>query len=125
LPRPKEYKLMIAEKWWNSTVDKLSAHEREMIHDKLTTIIKFDPYDSESLKSPLEGLRSYNKFESDLRIIFAICYDCRKEGFTKVNNCRDCDSAGNDVVMLFVAGPHSLYDTLGRERRKRLRKRAR
>ena len=116
---------MIVEKSWKPSTDQLSEHERKMVHDKLTTVVKLDPYDSEALEGPLEGLQSYNRFESDLRVVFAICYECRKGGFTKVNNCFDCDSKGNDVVMLFAAGPHSLYDTLRRERRKRLRKRTR
>jgi len=108
---------------WNPYWNELSDVEKRIVNDKLLNIIKFHPHDSEALGGELKGLRSYNKSESDLRIYFAICFECKKEGFTEVNNCPDCDSMKNNVVKLFAAGPHSLYDILGRERRKRLKKR--
>jgi len=111
------------DKIWNRYWGELSDAEKGIVDDKLRNIIRFKPYDSEALDGELKGLRSYNKFESDLRILFAICYECRKGGFTEVNNCLDCSSMKNNVVKLFAAGPHSLYDILGRERRKRLGKR--
>lgn len=111
-------------KYWNE----LSDHEQRLVNDKLwtdTRAIRFYPHDSEPLRGELEGLRSYNKFESDLRIYFAICHECRQKGFPSVNNCTDCSSMENDVVKLFAAGPHPIYDSLSRERRKRLRKKER
>jgi hypothetical protein len=121
LPRPTEYRLMTAGKYWEDSVSRLSEQEKAIIHDKITNVIKYDPYDSESLVGPLQGFYSYNRIASGNRIVFAICYECRRRGFTKVNNCADCKSVGNDVVMLFVAGPHSIYDSFERERQKRLR----
>ena len=121
MPRPKEYELRTAGKYWEDSVNRLSVQEKRIVDDKITNVIKYDPYDSEPLKGELQGLYSYNKIASGTRIVFAICYECRRRGFTKVNNCADCESLGNDVAMLFAAGPHSIYDSFGRERRKRLR----
>lgn len=123
LPRPKEYKLMTVDKYWQATTDHLSDQEKTIIDDKIQNVIRYDPYDSELLQGELKGLRSYNKIKSGNRIIFAICYECRNGGWTTVNNCIDCDSTGNNVVKLFGAGPHSLYDILKRKRQKMYKKR--
>ncbi|MGA2625744.1 MAG: hypothetical protein ABSF63_01610 [Candidatus Bathyarchaeia archaeon] len=123
LPVPSEYKMMIVDKMWRPHWNRLSEAQQKLVDDKIMHIIRFKPYESEGLGGELAGLRSYNKLESDLRIYFAICYECRKGGFVKVNNCPDCQEIENDVVKLFAAGPHSLLDTLGRERRKRIDKR--
>jgi Txe/YoeB family toxin of Txe-Axe toxin-antitoxin module len=121
LPRPKEYRLMRVDKCWDATTSDLSDQEKRIINDKVMNGIRLNPYDSEPLKKELEGLYSYNKIESGNRIVFAICYECRRGGFTKVNNCTDCKSIENDVVKLFGAGRHDeLYEFLGRKRKSRI-----
>jgi hypothetical protein len=125
LPVPKEYVLKTVDKMWGTHWARLDEGEQEIVDDKIMNVLKINPYDSEALSGELKGMRSYNQLRSDLRIYFAICHECRKGGFTKVNNCTDCNETGNDTVKLFAAGPHSIYNTLGRERRKRLSKRDR
>ena len=112
---------MTVDKYWDDTFNRLSIQEKQIIDDKLMNVVRFYPYDSEPLQKELAGLYSYNRIGSGNRIIFAICYECRKGGFTKVNNCKDCNDMGNDVVKLFVAGPHYVYESLKIERRKRIR----
>jgi len=113
---------MKVDKSWNATFNDLSEQEKKVIDDKIWNVIRLNPYDSEPLQKELEGLYSYNKIESGNRIVFAICYECRKRGFTKVNNCLDCESVGNDVVKLFAAGRHdALYNYLSRKRQSRMR----
>lgn len=110
---------------WDTYWNRLNEHEQRIVNDKIVNALKFKPYESEALSGELDGLRSYNKLESDIRIYFAICRECRAGGFTKVNNCTDCDEMKDNVVKLFAAGPHSIYDILRRERKKLLRRRNR
>ena len=114
---PRTFKLRLKDTWKDTTKG-LSDKMKGIINDKVENHIKYDPYGSESLYGPLEGLWSYNKLETDNRIIFAICGDCRKRGFTSVNNCSDCEEISDDTVMLFAFGGHDMYDTFGRQRKK-------
>jgi hypothetical protein len=123
LHAPEEYEIRIVDKSWKGYWNKLGPEEQIVVDDKIMNVLRFKPYESESLEAELKGMRSYNKLESDLRIYYVICYECRKGGFTKVNNCPDCSLVKDNVVKLFAVGSHSIYAELSRERRKRLRKR--
>ena len=107
---------------WKITTQDLSPKMREIIDDKVLNHIKPNPRDSEYLRLELEGLRSYNKMRSGNRIIFAICEECRKVGFERVNNCPDCEKIADNTVMLFAFGGHDIYDRLGRKRKKAWKK---
>jgi hypothetical protein len=114
----KEYRPFKNDDSWNPSFSNLSRRMQEIVDDKIMNRIKHDPYDSEYLRGELEGLRSYNKFETDSRIIFAICEECRKNGFTTANNCKDCSTMPENAIMLFAFGGHDMYEKLGRQRSK-------
>lgn len=95
---------------------------KRIVNDKIMNHIRTNPYDSEYLRCECAGLRSYTKFKSDNRIVFAICKECRENGFENVNNCEDCDEITDNTIMLFAFGGHDIYDWLGKKRKKALKK---
>lgn len=117
---PKTFNLRMTNLWADTTQD-LSDKMKNLVNEKVE-IIKNEPFGSESLKGPLEGLWSYNRFETDNRIIFAICEDCRRRKFVKLNNCIGCEEFSNETIMLWAFGGHDLYDKLGRQREKTWKK---
>lgn len=106
---------------WEITTQGLPKHMKGIVHDKVWNHIRHKPYSYEYLSLELEGLRSF-KFQSGDRIIFAICEECRKNGFESVNNCPDCEEIAGNTIMLFVFGSHDIYERLGRKRRKEWKK---
>lgn len=103
---------------WKVTTSDLSKKMKKIVNDKVLNHIKSNPYDSEYLELELEGLRSYNKLKTDNRIIFAICEECRKNGFESANGCPDCEEIEDNTIMLFAFGGHDIYASLSRKRRK-------
>ena len=74
-----------------------------IIQKGIENLLLPDPYNnSESLTGPLKGKRKYKK--SDVRIIFAICEECRKLGHTPLNGCNDCSSYEDNTLMFFKTG---------------------
>lgn len=118
----KEYQLFTYNDLWIPSYAKLSPRMKTIVDDKVNNHIKNDPHDSEYLRMELEGLRSYNRFETDNRIIFAICGECRRNGFEMANNCKDCKNIPDNAIMLFVCDGHDLYKKLGRKRSKAVKK---
>jgi len=102
---------------WGKTTQGLSQPVKGIVHDKVWNHIRHKPYSYEYLSLELEGLRSF-KFPSGDRIIFAICKECRKNGFVSVNNCPECKEIADNTIMLFVFGSHDIYTSLGRKRKK-------
>jgi len=102
---------------WEITTQSLPKQMREIIHDKVWNHIRHQPYNYEYLGLELEGLRSF-KFQSGDRIIYAMCKECRKNGFESVNACPECNEIADETVMLFVFGGHDVYKKLGRKRKK-------
>lgn len=37
----------------------------------------------------------------DYRLIYAVCSDCRKKGYEKINQCYDCKLKGEDAMVFF------------------------
>ena len=107
---------------WEITTQGLSQRMKRIVNDKVLNHIKPKPYDSEYLRLELEGLRSYTKMKLGNRIIFAICEECRKNGFESANNCPDCKEIPDNTIMLFAFGGHDIYDWLGRKRKKAWKK---
>lgn len=118
----KEYKLFTYDELWLPSFSSLSQRMKTIINDKVVNHIQHNPYDSEYLRMELEGLRSYNKLETDNRIIFAVCEECRKNGFEIANNCTDCKTRPDNAIMLFACDGHNLYEKLGRQRGKAVEK---
>lgn len=119
----KEYQLFTYDEMWKPGFSNLSLRMKEIVNDKVVNHIKHDPYGcSEYLRMELEGLRSYNKFETDNRIIFAICEECRRNGFEIANNCTDCRKTPDNAIMLFACDGHEIYKNLGRQRSKAVEK---
>jgi len=114
----KDYELRTVDDLWRPRFESLPKRMKEIVNDKILNHIKPAPYDSEYLRMELEGLRSYNELETDSRIIFAICEECRKNGFQPANNCRNCGEIPDNTIMLFAFGGHGLYAELGRKRSK-------
>lgn len=107
---------------WESTTQGLSKRMKRIVNGKVENHIKSNPRGTEPLHYELEGLRSYNKIKSGIRIIFAICEDCRKGGFESVNNCLDCKEIADNTIMLFAFGGHDIYKSLKRKRKKAMQK---
>ena len=104
-------------KLWEDTTNALPKKISRIINDKVLNYIKNNPKSYEKLHFELKGLRSYNKFKSGNRIIYAICEECRFEGLENVNNCIDCDAIPNNTIMLFAFGNHDIYKNLKRKRK--------
>lgn len=116
-----EYELRQNDLWVNTTKD-LSSNMKKRVNDKVLNHIQPNPYNSEYLSFELEGLRSYTKMISDNRIVFAICEECRKNGFQDANNCFDCENIVDKTIMLFAFGGHDMYAWLGKQRKKAWKK---
>lgn len=120
------YKLIKANGYWEKYFKNLPTPMQRIIDDKIMDHIRWTPYNTEQLGEELTGLWSYNKLESGYRIGYAVCEHCRKKGFTKVNNCKDCasvyDEYGDKTIKLFFCGPHPIYEDFKRKNGKRRRK---
>jgi len=105
-----EYKLFMRE-FYHAHKDRIPKHIKEIINKKVETVIKHNPYKSEMLDPPLEGLRSFHISGSEYRIIFAICEECREKDYQSKNDCpySDCRNIPDQSVMLFTCGPHYVY----------------
>jgi hypothetical protein len=95
---------------------------KNIVNDKVMNHIQPNPYGQESLHFGLDGLRSYNKLETDNRIIFAICEECREKELQTANNCRNCKNIPDNAIMLFAFGGHDFYIEFGRQRSKAVEK---
>lgn len=118
----KQYRLYRNDDTWIRSTSNLSPRMKQIINDKVVNHIQPNPYGQEYLHFGLEGLRSYNKLETNSRIIFAICEECRKNELQTANNCRNCKNIPEDAIMLFAFGGHDLYDKLGKQRSKAVEK---
>jgi hypothetical protein len=77
------------------------AHIKESIR-KAYERLSQDPYSGTTfLKGLLRGKRKLKFMGKKLRIVFAICEECRRLGQKKLNNCRDCEHIPNNAVMIF------------------------
>jgi len=105
-----EYKLFMRE-FYHAHEDRIPNRIKKIINEKVETIIKHNPYKSEELDPPLEGLRSFRILGSEYRIIFAICEECREKNYQSKNKCPDsvCRNIPDESVMLFTCGPHDVY----------------
>lgn len=124
----KQYRLYQNDGTWIPSTLNLSPKMKRIIEDKVQNYIQPNPYGQEPLHFGLDGLRSYNKLETDSRIIFAICEECREKELQTANNCINCKNIPDNAIMLFAFGGHDFYDKLERlrskavEKAKRLRK---
>jgi len=107
--------------WWRTTRG-LSEHMKQIVRDKVENHIAERPYDEEELGYELSGLWSYNKMETNSRIIYSICEDCRKKKWTEMNHCDDCKDMANNTVTLWAFGGHNIYEDLRRMRKKTWKK---
>jgi len=70
--------------------------------DALREIVR-DPYKvSVFLKGDLKGKRKFRK--GRVRIVFAICEECRRLGHQQINQCVDCDEIPNNAIKVFDVG---------------------
>ena len=62
-----------------------------------------DPYNKgKRLKGGnVKGLRSHR--EGDIRIIYSICEECRRNNFNDIRNCVDCESLPANALKVFDA----------------------
>lgn len=78
---------------------KKNAEAKRKINESVE-ILKTNPYhNSMSLQGNYKGKRKNRK--GDLRIVFAICEECRELGYTDINRCLDCDKHSDQTLMLF------------------------
>jgi hypothetical protein len=118
----KQYRLYQNDDTWIPSTSNLSPKMKRIIDDKVQNCIQPNPYGQEPLHFGLDGLRSYNKMETDSRIIFAICEECREKELQTANNCRNCKDIPDDAIMLFAFAGHDFYDKLERQRSKAVEK---
>jgi len=118
----KQYRLYQNDDTWTPSTANLSPKMKRIVNDKIINHIQPDPYGQEALHFGLDGLRSYNKLETDSRIIFAICEECREKKLQTANNCKNCKDIPDNAIMLFAFGGHDIYDKLERQRSKAVEK---
>ena len=116
------YNIRVKDDAWIPSTKNLPPQLKIIINDKVENNIAVQPYHSERLDYELSGLWSYNKIQSDSRIIYAICEDCRKRKFTTMNNCGECKELPDNTIMLWILGGHDMYKDLKREREKAWKK---
>ncbi len=102
---------------WDASFDSLTPHIKKIVNDKIMNDIALDPRKNEELHFELDSLWSFNRMKNGTRIIYAICGDCRKKGLNMLNNCKSCSEMHNDTIMLWMVGPHDIYQALSRMRR--------
>jgi mRNA-degrading endonuclease RelE of RelBE toxin-antitoxin system len=62
-----------------------------------------EPYRAkEFLKGEFRGKRKYRR--GRMRIIFAVCEECRRLNHRRFNQCADCDEMPNRAIKLFELG---------------------
>jgi mRNA-degrading endonuclease RelE of RelBE toxin-antitoxin system len=110
-----EYQIFMRE-FYHAHEDRIPNGIKKIINKKVETVLKYNPYKSEKLDPPLEGLRSYHIPNSEYRIIFAICNECREKHNQSKNNCpnSDCTHIPDESIMLFTCGPHDVYQWMQR-----------
>jgi Txe/YoeB family toxin of Txe-Axe toxin-antitoxin module len=116
------YIIRVKDAAWIPSTQNLPPQLKIIINDKVENHIAVQPYHSERLDYELSGLWSYNKIQSDSRIIYAICEDCRKRKLTAMNNCGECKELPDNTIMLWIFGGHDMYEDLKREREKAWKK---
>jgi len=109
-----EYKLFMRE-FYHAHEDIIPKQIKIEMNEVVDRVLKYKPYKSEKLDYALRGLRSYHIPNSEYRIIFAICEECRKDGNQSLNGCQDCDNIPSQSIILFTCGPHFIYEWLGRK----------
>lgn len=54
------------------------------------------------LKGEFKGKRKFRK--GRIRIVFAICEECRRLGHLQINQCVDCDEIPSNAIKIFDIG---------------------
>jgi hypothetical protein len=101
--------------------DSLPSHVKNIVNDKIVNYIQEKPLSTEELSYELTGLWSYNDMKTGIRIIYAVCEDCRKKQATTINGCGECSEVPDNTIMLWDLGNHP-YDQLKMMREKAWRK---
>lgn len=84
---------------------KLSKKNRILVTEKLKQFQDNPEHFSTFLKGPLAGKRKV-RVKKDLRVVLAICRECRQFGHRDKNNCADCCEHGDNDVIIFNIGTH-------------------
>jgi Txe/YoeB family toxin of Txe-Axe toxin-antitoxin module len=116
-----KYILRQKEDLWERTTRGLTDHMKQIVNDKIENHIAERPYDNEELGYELSGLWSYNRMETDSRIIYSICEDCRKRKWIEMNGCGDCKDNTDNTIILWAFGGHKgrdIYQELRKMRKK-------
>lgn len=95
------YEIYLTSKFGKS-IKKMDAHTKQRIEKSINDLSN-DPYrKSEYLRGKLKGRRKHRM--GDLRIVFAICEECRELGHHTINNCIDCDDLPKNGLKIFDIG---------------------
>jgi mRNA-degrading endonuclease RelE of RelBE toxin-antitoxin system len=73
---------------------------KKRISDAVVELTKNPYHNTKGLTGDLAGQRSYRK--GDIRILFAICEECRKLNHQNKNACIDCDEIKDKAIKLFT-----------------------
>jgi mRNA-degrading endonuclease RelE of RelBE toxin-antitoxin system len=73
---------------------------RKRIDKAIIDVLSENPYKSKRVSAQEHKGKRIHRV-GDYRIIFAICEECRKLGFTVIVRCKDCKKHGSNHVILF------------------------
>ena len=80
---------------------KLDSNVQKRIDKTIRETLFYQPYESKELVAPeLKGKRSLRV--GNYRVIFAICEECRKLNYVRLNGCNDCRKHGTDDIIMFA-----------------------
>ena len=80
---------------------KLDSKVQRRIDKAIKEILFYRPYETKCLVSlELKGKRVLRV--GNYRLIFAVCEECRKLNYERLNGCKDCKKHGVDDIIMFT-----------------------
>ena len=83
---------------FRESIEILEGKDKTVIESKIDEVLNDPWHNSRNMKGRRRGLRRRWLNDSD-RIIFAVCEDCRENGYERFNRCSDCDEAPDNLVI--------------------------
>lgn len=89
--------------------EKVAYHAIKKAIDKL----RADPYhNTKLLHGDLKGKRNIYVGKGGLRILFAVCEECRKTGCQGLNGCADCHNYPPNTIFFFFFDKRSRMERI-------------
>lgn len=91
-------------KYFKKKLKKMDKNVEKAIHKTVNNKLKINPYSGKGNNGHLQGeylglrrIRVLRKW----RLVFSICEECRKLGYTGLRGCVDCNQNPDKTVVLF------------------------